>query len=562
MPQGWSVNATTDIITFLEAPASGTNNVVVKEYGSSTGATDVWALGAFSPAYGWPAEGEYFGDRMVLAASLLQPQTLWMSRIGDYGNFSRSVPLADDDALSFTINARRLNAIRDLCALDNLVPLTLGGEWKMAAEGDVVSPTTVGFDPESYWGSSKLPAQVIGKSALFVEETSQHVRELAYSFTSGESGGYEGGDLAQRASHLFDGFRLVDVSTALAPYKVVWYARDDGVLLGMTYDREQQVVAWHTHDTRGYVESVCCIPEGNEVATYLVVRRVIGGQTVRYHERLASRRFDAIEDAFFVDSGLTYDGRNTTATTLTLSGGTLWDDTETLTATASAALFLGAGDVGDMLYLHKDTETFEDNRPVTTRESVRVTITAYTSPTAVQVRPVGLVPAALRASATATWTLARDTISGLEHLEGETVAVLADGNVQEQKVVTAGAITLDYPGGVVHVGLPYRAVGESLDVNVASAETVRGTGKLISKVYMQVRNTRGLQAGPSLARLDSIKEREFEDYDQATQTITGLVEVQTEGNWDRNGRFFFVQPDPLPAEVLALIPDVTIGGKA
>lgn len=565
MPQGWTIDATADTITFLEAPPVGVNNVVVKEYatgGGGTGASDVWALGAFSPAYGWPSEVEYFADRLFFAASLLQPQTIWASRIGDYRNFSRSVPLADDDAISFTINARRLNSIRDLCALDNLLPLTVGGEFRMTTgSDDVVTPATVGFKPQSYFGASDLPAQIIGKSAIFVQEYGQLVRDISYNFTSGEAGGYEGGDLTQMARHLVNGFRLVDVDNCQAPYKLVWYVRSDGVLLGLTYDRDQQVVGWHRHDTRGFIESVCCVPEGDEVATYVVVRRIIDGQTVRYHERLRSRQFQNIEDAFFLDSGLTYDGRNTTATTLTLTGGTLWDDTETLTCTASASLFVPVTDIGDMLYLHFDVTDFDDdNQMVTTRESVRATITGYTSATVVSVKPVGLVPVSLRGAATVTWTFARDTIENLGHLEGQTVGILADGNVQARRVVTDAKVTLDSPGGVVHVGLPYRSEGESLDVNIPNAETVRDKAKLIRKVVLQVKDTRGLKAGPNLANLYEAKQREFEAYDEATNTITGAVEIPTEGNWDRNGRFVFVQDDPLPATILALIPDVLIGG--
>ncbi len=93
-----------------------------------------------------------------------------------------------------------------------------------------------------------------------------------------------------------------------APYSVVWAVRDDGVLLGMTYLREHQVIAWHHHHTDGAFESVCCIPGDGEDQLWAIVRRTINGATKRYVERLHSRRFDALEDAFFVDCGLTYSG--------------------------------------------------------------------------------------------------------------------------------------------------------------------------------------------------------------------------------------------------------------
>lgn len=566
MPQGWKIDATADLITFSEQPTVGTNNITVKEYaagGAGSGATDVWALGAFSDAFGYPAEVEYFADRLFFAATRTQPQTIWASRIGDYRNFSRSVPIADDDSFSFTINARRLNAIRDLCALDNLLPLTLGTEWRMTAGADeVVTPSTVGFKPQSWFGASKLPALIIGASAVFVQEKGQLIRDLSYSFAAGESGGYEPTDLTKYCRHLVLNRLLVDATYAQAPFSIAHYVRDDGLMLAMTYDREEAVIAFAPQETAGWYESVCCVPEGKEHAVYVAVRRIVNGQEVRYTERFASRLPEDPLDEFHVDCGLTYDGRNTTATTLTLSGGTAWDSTEILTCTASAALFVGASDEDDHLYLHADAiEADADGIPRTVRRTVRVEIVDYSSATVVSVRPLGEVPAELQGVATATWTFARRTISGLDHLEGWEVAVVADAAVEPRKVVTDGEITLDRPGGVVHVGIPYKAVGLTLPLNMPGAESVRPRVKLISKAYLQVENTPGLKAGVSLDNLYEAKVREEEDYDEVTQRVTGLLEIGLDARWDRNGQFYFVADEPVPAKVLALIPDIEVGGS-
>lgn len=555
--QGWTIDAGADTITFYNAPANGAP-ITVKEFPSGgSGATDVWAVGAWSNDAGWPAEVEYFSDRLFFAATRLQPQTLWASKIGNYTDYGSTVPLADDDSITFTINARQLNAVRDLVALDNLLPLTASGEWKMTTgQDDVVTPSTVGFKPQTYWGASKLPAQVVGNSAVFVQDKGQLVRDIAYSFTADA---YEGNDLTAFADHLVEGYTLTDVAYSKSPYSVVWYVRSDGTLLGLTYMRDQQVVGWHRHDTAGGAyESVCCIPEGDEVATYVIVRRIVNGQTKRYVERMASRVFADVADAFFVDCGLTYDGRNASATTLTLSGGTNWTENEQLTVTASAALFSGASDVGDELRLSVDVL----NGSTTTTYSVRCRISAYVDATHVQVYSIGSVPTPLRGVATATWTFAHDTIAGLDHLEGKTVAVLNDGNVEGQKTVAGGAITLDRPGGVVHVGLPIRAEGESLDINLPGQQEVFDSAKLIRKVIMRVKASRGLKAGPRDDYLNELKQREFESYDEATQLFTGTVEIDTEAEWDRNGRFKFVQDDPLPVTVLGFAPDVVLGGAS
>ncbi|MFV2776281.1 hypothetical protein ACNIZD_27670, partial [Escherichia coli] len=76
------------------------------------------------------------------------------------------------------------------------------------------------------------------------------------------------------------------------------------------------------------------------------------------------------------------------------------------------------------------------------------------------------VPPSLRNVATTNWQMARRTFGGLSHLEGQTVNILSDANVEPQKVVSGGAVTLESPGAVVHIGLPITAEFETLDINI------------------------------------------------------------------------------------------------
>jgi hypothetical protein len=563
---GWIINSVLEQIHFNDPPPAGVNNIVVTEYPSGGGgATDVWAFGAFSAIAGWPSEVEYFSDRLFFAATSSEPQLVVASRIGDYHNHSRSVPTADDDAFQFRINARRLNQVRDLVALDHLIPLTSGGEFTMTAGADeVVTPSTVGFKPQTSWGASHLPAVVIGGSAIFVQDKGQIVRDIRYNFTAGEAGGYEGGNLSQWSAHLFRGYQLVDVSFAQSPHALVYYVRDDGKMLALAYEREQQVVGWTPLDTRGQFKSVASIPEGDNVATYVLVRRIINGVEKRFVERFHDRQFENIEDAFFVDCGLTRDGRNATETTLTISSAGGWTENDELTITASAAdTFNGPSAVNDQLFLYYEFEEYDEfNEPVITREKVRITISTFVSGTVVKGFAIGTVPESLRDTATAVWSFARDTVVGLEHLEGESVMALADGSVQGPFTVEDGFIALSPPAAVVHVGLPFTAELESLDVNFPGTETIRDREKVIRKVTLQVEKTRGLKAGPNRNLLNEAKEREFEDYDEPTNMITGAVDVDTESEWDKNGRFVVVQEQPLPCSILALIPNVSVGGRA
>ena len=555
MAQGWTIDATGDQITFLEAPPAGTNNVTVTEFAAGArGGTDVWAVGAWSYRYGFPGEVEFYADRMWFAGSPGDPQTVWASNIGDYNNFGRSSPIVDSDAVSFTINARQVNAIRDLVPLDSLLVLTTGGEWKVTGgQDDVVTPSTIGIKPQSYYGIGSVPARALGESAILLQEQGQKVRDLSYQF---EKDGFRGSEISIWADHLIEGYTFSGIEKASAPCQVVWLVRDDGVLVGCTYLPEQEVSGWHRHDTgrdtqnpnigTDRVLDLCCLPSKGETQAYALVSRVVNGQVRQYIEQKAPSRQPHLLDWKYLDSMLTYDGRNDGGTTITLTSAK-WTEDDELTATASAPLFSGASDVGDGLLLQLGDE------------QVRCIIIGFTSTTVAAVRSIGTVPAALRGAAVLAWTLQRDSIGGLDHLEGRTVFALADGNVARDLVVSGGKVQLQRPGGVVHVGLPYGAHIETLEINSATGEAVRVMKKLSFEIALQVRNTRGVYIGGSLATLDPIAQRQFEDYDDPTSAHTGIFKKNITARWGEDcGHFHVFSDDPLPMEILSLIPKAAV----
>jgi len=190
MAQGWSIDPTADKIKFIEAPPAPSGspppatNINVKELPSGGfGGTDVWALGAWCPAFGYPSVVEFFADRLFFANTPTDPQLTHASNTGDYYNFGRSSPIVDSDAFSFAINARQVNAVKELVPLDSLVLLTTGGEWKTSGgQDDVLTPTTIAFKPQSYNGAANMPALVIGNSGLYVQNRGYIVRDISYQF--------------------------------------------------------------------------------------------------------------------------------------------------------------------------------------------------------------------------------------------------------------------------------------------------------------------------------------------------------------------------------------------
>jgi hypothetical protein len=248
----------------------------------------------------------YFEQRRVFGGSAILPQTIWMTRSGTESNMTYSIPTQDDDSITARIVARESNVVRHLVPLNDLIALTSGGVWRIAAPGgEALTPANISAKPQSYVGASMVSPVVTNQSILYAPERGSHIREISYKW---ESQSYQADDVSVLAPHLFDFESVVQLAYSQTPYQVLWTVRGDGVLLGMTYQPEHQVKAWHQHTTNGTFESVCAIPEGDEDGVYVIVQRSINGENVHYVERQHSRQFATLADAFFVDAGATYDG--------------------------------------------------------------------------------------------------------------------------------------------------------------------------------------------------------------------------------------------------------------
>lgn len=544
-PESYSVDPITDILTFFTAPANGVA-VSAREL-SQNRRSMLWAFGAWSEVNGYPGEVEFHGDRMIFAASTAAPQSLWMSEVSDYHNFLFSVPLVDDDAVSATLNARQLNAITELVPFESLLVLTKANEWKLTGgQDDVITPTSIGSKPQTANGAAKLPALLIGDSGLYVQDRGFKVRDLLFTI---ERDGYSGNEVSILSEHLLINKQIIDWTYQKLPFGVAWIVQDDGSLLGLTYLREHEVIGWHRHSVTGRVESICAIPEGNMDAVYLSVRRDFNGQVNRHIERMTNRFPSDPLDLIFMDSALTFDGRNVGLSTVALTGGTLWTVDEELTLTCTDPVFT-ASNVGDHIVLDYQGE-FE----------LRVEILSFTSTTVVKVQPLRDVPVFFQAAAVADWAFAKDTMGGLTHLETLTVAVIGDGKVQSQKTVVSGQITLDLPAVLVHIGLPIMADLETLDLAIPNGPSVRDRAKSITKLTLQVEETRGVFAGMDFDHLEEFSQRTNEDYVSAVDPKTGIMEVYLNNTWQKDGRTCIRQADPLPVSISAIIPEVTFGGS-
>lgn len=264
-----------------------------------------------------PGCSTYYDGRQAFASTMAQPQSLWFSVSGAFNNMSVSVPTRDSDAITRTLASRQVNSILHMVPLTQLILLTSGAEWKVSAgSGDVITPAQFAARPQSYNGCSDVRPLVLNDVLLYNTANRKKVRGLQYNWAADT---WTGPDYSLLSQHLLDSAELVNWAYAKDPYSIVWCVRDDGVVLGFTFQAEQQVYAWSRRTTtNGLFEDVCVVQEGDESAVYFIVNRTIGGVTKRYVERMHSRVFATIADAWFLDCALQYSG----ASASTISG--LW----------------------------------------------------------------------------------------------------------------------------------------------------------------------------------------------------------------------------------------------
>lgn len=418
----------------------------------------------FNAAGEYPGAVSYFEQRRCFAGTTNKPQNIWMTKSGTETNMSYSLPIRDDDRIAFRVAAREANTIRHIVPLTQLLLLTSSAEWRVTSvNSDAITPNTISVRPQSYVGASNVQPVIINNSLIYGAARGGHVRELGYSW---QANGFITGDLSLRAAHLFDTFDVVDMTYAKAPQPLVWFISSSGKLLGLTYVPEQQIGAWHQHDTDGVFESCTVVAEGSEDVLYCIVRRTIGGNSVRYVERMASRQFTNQADAFFVDCGLTYSGAPAT------------------------------------------------------------------------------------------------TISGLTHLEGKTVSILADGAVHPQRVVTGGAITLDQAASKVQIGLPITADLQTLPLAVQLQDGSFGQGRFknVNKVWLRVYRSSGIFVGPSTSELTETKQRTTEPYGSPPALKSDEIEITLTPTWGASGQVFVRQAAPLPLTVVSMTAEVALGG--
>ncbi|WP_176317876.1 hypothetical protein [Burkholderia vietnamiensis] len=436
------------------------------------GGTYKWAHALFNAGDGYPQMGTFWRNRLWM----MRDRWLVGSVSADFENFASkdADQQTDDSAIVQQLNARQLNKLAWMVESDSLLVGMTGDEWVIgpANASQPVSATNLNAARRTSYGSKRMQPVQVGGTIMFVQKAGRKLRDFKYDFSSDN---YVSTDVTKIADHITRGRNgadngIMSLCYQQEPHSIVWAARADGQLIGCTYDEESgrsDVYGWHRHpDANGFVECVASMPapDGASDDLWVIARRQINGQTVRYVEYLnpALQDDEPQSAAFYVDAGITYSGAPTT------------------------------------------------------------------------------------------------TIDGLGHLEGAAVAVLTDGAVHPSRTVTAGAITLDWPASVVHIGVPTKCRIQTMQLNAGAANgTAQGKTKRVTNIATRFSRSLGGAVGPTFADKD-LEQLNFRKpsnaMDQAVPLFDGDMESDWRGGYEGQSWICYQNDQPLPVTLLGFFP--------
>ena len=465
-PDKWGAAEITGYTSGTVVTATVHADFAIENSGSGN-ATKDWRLGAFYTG-NYPTKVTFFEERLFYANTDTHPNTVWGSSTSDFDTYSptdRDATVNADNSLTFTLSTDQVNQITGMYGGRYLHLFTKDGTFNLSSGSATqgLTATTVQVVNETKDGAADKRVVPASKSTLYIGKNKKRLREFAYNI---DYDSFTSPDMSVLSEHLgFGNFEEAYFQTY--PNMVLWIRRGDGKLIGFTYYRAQEVLAWHQHTiagTNAKVKSLAVIPGVGDAADtlYMIVERTIDGATKKYVEFMEQEyreaNGDTKDDAFFLDSALTYSGGSTS------------------------------------------------------------------------------------------------TITGLDHLEGQTVTVLNNGAVEATKTVSSGSITLTNATTKCHVGLAYNAELESVNVEPKSQYgTTQGKRGRIDKAIFRVFETVGLKAGPTSSSVDVVPFRTTTSTMSATTPKTGDYTFLMPATYSTENKLYVKSDTPHPCTISAIM---------
>lgn len=531
----------------------------------------------FGSANNYPSAIGFYQQRMILSGTKNHPGYHWCSKVGDFLDYKMP------DGLIFKVDHDRGLAIKWLAGKNKLAFGADSCEGVLG--GEPLSDTNYQLNVESGFGSKDVQGRLINELIIYVQDGGKRVRGFVYKE---ENQGWLSPDLTLYADHIA-GTGIVETEVQRNPDTILWCVRSDGVIVGFTYELQYGVAGWHRHTIGATsaggdkVESIAVVRGANEDEIWISVKRTINGTTKRFIEYFKPRDFgESQEDCFFVDCGISLDKGDAISITgitqahpvvVTAPGHTfIATDKVRIWGTVGSTQLNGlvwevqnpSGDTfeikeTDDFAAWSATQTYYEGAIVEKSSKNYIALQeSLNKDPEIETDYWKLWPTAYTSGGYVREVV--NTVSGLTHLEGETVQVCVDGGAHEDCTVSGGSITLDDYYSVIHVGLGYNSDLQPMRIEAGAAYgTAQGKMKRVNKVGLRVYKSLGCRVGSSESDLtpNLAFRKKSAVMGAPPPLLTGDVEdTFLPSGWGRDGDVFIRQDQPLPLNVVAIMPEL------
>lgn len=503
---------------------------------------DDGSTAAWSGSKGYPRTVSFYEQRLVFGGSTAYPQTIWASQSSIYTDFNIGSAAAAD-AFIYVIAANKVNAIRWLAPARDLVVGTTGGEFRVGKPaGEPLKPDNVNITQQTTYGGYTTEAIQIGNAILFVQKQRKKIREFSYQFKDDE---YAAPDMCILAEHI-TGTGITDIAYAQEPESIYWAVRDDGVLLGMTYKREEDVIAWHRHILGGYISHSVNTSTSLQTSTADSLNN--GNVTISSH-------------GYVTGDAVVYDSNGNTDIAGLVNGNTYYVFVKDANTIEFARTYKQAIDrtinqigAGSGIHIFKNHAKVQSIATIPTDSTTQIWTIIKRTVNGSVVQYIEYLDPTLNTDSTLNGLIngVSGTLTNLDHLEGESVQILVGDAVYPNQTIVDGSLTITLPSTSgyqnVEIGLGYISKIVTLKIEKPTeAGTSQNRPKRFNEIAVRLDKSVGVTING-----DQIPFRTSSSpMGQNIEEFTGDKRV-TNAGWDRNGQITIEQTQPLPMTVLGI----------
>lgn len=439
--------------------ATVVNGIIIKGLSSAAGTT-TWTMEEtyWSSTYGFPRSIAIAQQRLLFGGNSSYPYLVWATEVGLFDSFHYGVG-AVTNAIEIPMVQNKLETIQTMDAAQDVFVGTTVAESTIRGVDGPLTPTDVDVRERTFYGVAGIQPTKVNNEIVFAQNGKGRIRSFRFDY---QYNSYVSEDLTYFSNHLTTG-SITQLAYSDEPDNLIWAVRSDGVLLCGTYDREHETLAWSRITTDGTFESITTISYNGKPQAWTIVKRIVNGSTKRYVEMF---QFDKGDNDLhgFSDSFLYYSVPKT-ITNITKANPAVVSSTAHGFSNGDVVVIK---DVSGMTEVNNKSFTVA-NAAANTFQLSGVDSTNYTTYT-------------FGGAAYEKVT----SVTGLDHLEGKTVQIKADGAVQSTKTVSSGAVTLDSSAGEVVVGLPYVSTIETLNLEALGAGQFQGQSQRWVSVILRI----------------------------------------------------------------------------